>query len=219
MAYLIQGDESDLTPELRERLAQAMAESGAMVLADARYRIRHAQGILQFDDRSEAERVAARFAEMGFANFLLDQLLPVPKPRLIGVGAPIPEDQMGLVVLALLSTETTRVVTDENPVNPRVGYALFTGLGMGSEEEVVTDRKTQYRLDLFTREQHWRVQSGALVRIADVFTSVDVADAHISEGVHSLSNSDRRVPVFADEKQHERYLTWLYQLRFAGQDR
>ena len=205
--------------QMRERLAQVMAEAGAMLLVDARYRIRHAHGILQFEDHAEAERVAARFAELGFASFLLDELLPLPKPRLLGVGAQIPEEPVGLVALALLSTETRRVVADANQMDARVGYALFTGLGFEpQQDEVVTDRNTRYLMDLFTRDQHWRVQAGALPRIVDVFTALNVTDAHLSEGVHSLSQSDRRVPVFSDEKQHERYLLWLYQLRFAGQE-
>jgi hypothetical protein len=216
MTYLIQGDESEIGPELRERMAQVMAASEELTLTDARYRLRNAHGILQFEDQAEAERVAAQFTEMGFANFLLDELLEVPRPRLLGVGAQIPEEPMGLVVLALLSTETTRVVADANPLSQRVGYALFTGLGYEPrEEETVTERETHYWLDLFTRESHWRVRSGALPRIVDVFTALNVADAYLSEGVHSLSHDDRRVPVFPDEKEHERYLTWLYQLRFA----
>jgi hypothetical protein len=49
----------------------------------------------------------------------------------------------------------------------------------------------------------------------DVFTALNVTDAYLSEGVRSLSRDDRRVPAFTDGKDHERYLTWLYQLRFA----
>ena len=216
MTYLVQGDEFEIGPELRERMAQVMAASDELTLADARYRLRSAHGILRFDDRAEAERVAAQFTEMGFANFLLEELLPVPRPRLLGVGGQLPDEPMGLVALALLSTETARVVADANPLGRRVGYAFFTGLGSEPrEEETVTERETHYRLDLFTRESHWRVQSGALVRIVDAFTALNVTDAYLSEGVRSLSRDDRRVPVFADEKEHERYLTWLFQLQFA----
>jgi hypothetical protein len=216
VVYLIQGDEVEIGPELRERMAQVMAASEELTLADARYRLRNAHGILRFEDRAEAERVAAQFTEMGFASFLLDELLPLPRPRLLGVGAQLPEESMGLVVLALLSTETTRVVADANPLSQRVGYALFTGLGLEpQEDEKVTKREAHYWLDLFTRESHWRVRSGALPRIVDVFTALNVTDAHLNEGVHSLSHDDRRVPVFAEEKEHEQYLTWLFQLRFA----
>ena len=216
MTYLIQGDEVEIGPELRERMAEVIAASTELTLTDARYRLRNARGMLRFDNRAEAERVAAQFTEMGFANFLLDELLEVPRPRLLGVGAQIPEEPIGLVVLALVATETSRVVADANPLSQRVGYALFTGLGYEpQEEETVTTRDTHYWLDLLTRESHWLVRSGALPRIVDVFTALNLADARLSEGVHSLSHDDRRVPGFADEKNHERYLTWLYQLRFA----
>ena len=216
MTYLIQGDEVEIGPELRERMAEVIAASTELTLTDARYRLRNARGMLRFDNRAEAERVAAQFTEMGFANFLLDELLEVPRPRLLGVGAQIPEEPIGLVVLALVATKTSRVVADANPLSQRVGYALFTGLGSEpQEEETVTTRDTHYWLDLLTRESHWLVRSGALPRIVDVFTALNLADARLSEGVHSLSHEDRRVPVFADEKEHERYLTWLYQLRFA----
>ncbi|MFB3883022.1 MAG: hypothetical protein ACE149_17280 [Armatimonadota bacterium] len=220
MPYLIQGDEFDPTADMRERLAQVMAESGAMLLADARYRIRHAQGVLQFEGRAEAERVAARFADLGFANFLLDELLPVPRPRLVGVGGQLPQEPIGLVVLAMLSTETTRVVTEPNQLDMQVGYGVFTGLGLEvREQETVTERKSRYLLDLFTPEQHWRVQSGMLPRVVEVFTSLDVSQAHLNEGIHSLSAGDRRMPSFSEEKGHQRYLQWLFQLRFAGQER
>ena len=215
MVYLIQGDEIEISPEMRERMAQVMAESGELTLADTRYRMRSGQGILQFHDRAEAERVAARFTEMGFANFLLDELLEPPKARVLGVGAAIPEDPMGLVVLVRLATETTRVISDPDQMGARVGYGTIPGLGFEIEQDVVTLRETRYVLDLYTREQHWRVKSGALVRIVDVFTAVDVSEAYLSEGVRSLSRSDRSAPVFISEKVHERYLTWLYQMRFA----
>jgi len=216
VTYLIQGDEVEIGPELRERMAEVIAASTELTLTDARYRLRNARGMLRFDNRAEAERVAAQFTEMGFANFLLDELLEVPRPRLLGVGAQIPEEPIGLVVLALVATKTSRVVADANPLSQRVGYALFTGLGSEpQEEETVTTRDTHYWLDLLTRESHWLVRSGALPRIVDVFTALNLADARLSEGVHSLSHDDRRVPGFADEKNHERYLTWLYQLRFA----
>jgi len=215
MVYLIQGDEIEISPDMRERMAQVMAESGELTLADTRYRIRSGQGILQFHDRAEAERVAARFTEMGFANFLLDELVEPPRARLLGVGATIPEDPMGLVVLVRLATETTRVVRDVDQMGARVGYGMIPGLGFEIEQDVVTDRDTRYVLDLYTRESHWRVKSGALVRIVDVFTAVNVSEAYLSEGVRSLSHSDRSAPVFMSEKVHERYLTWLYQMRFA----
>jgi hypothetical protein len=216
VTYLIQGDEREIGPELRERMAQVIAACTELTLTDARYRLRNAYGILRFEDRAEAERVAARFTEMGFANFLLEELLEVPRPRLLGVGAQVPEEPIGLVVLALLSTETTRTETTPGRLSRRIGFGLFTGLAWAPpEEEKVTSREEHYLLDLFTREQHWLVRSGALPRIVDVFTALNVTDAYLSEGVRSLSRDDRRVPAFTDGKDHERYLTWLYQLRFA----
>ncbi|MFB3883269.1 MAG: hypothetical protein ACE149_18530 [Armatimonadota bacterium] len=216
MTYLIQGDEFEIGTELRERLAEAIAACTELTITDARYRLRNSLGILRFDTRAEAERVAAQFTEMGFANFLLDELLPVPQPRLLGVGAPIPEEPIGLVVLALLETETTRVVADADPLSQRVGYGLLAGLGLETREvERVTEHETHYLLDLLTRESHWRVRSGALPRIVDVFTALDVTDARLNEGMLSLTHEDRRVPTFTHIRDHERYLMWLYQLRFA----
>ena len=216
MVYLIQGDEFEIGSELRDRMAEVIAAATELTLTDARYRLRNARGILRFDNRAEAERVAAQFTEMGFANFLLDELLEVPRPRLLGVGAQIPEEPIGVVVLALLATETTRAVTTPARLSRRVGFGLLTGIAWAPpEEEKVTKREEHYLLDLLTRDQHWLVRSGALARIVEVFTALNLTDARLSEGVHSLSHEDRRVPVFPDEKEHERYLTWLFQLRFA----
>jgi len=216
VTYLIQGDEFEIGADLRERLAEAIVACTELTLTDARYRLRNAQGILQFGDRAEAERVSARFTEIGFANFLLDELLPVPRARLLGVGAQLPEEPIGLVALALLATEKTRVVGESSRLGQRVGYALFTGMRLeASQEETVTEREERYLLDLFTRQEHWRLRSGALPRIVDTFAALRLDDARLNEGILSLTHEDRRVPTFTDENDHERYLTWLFQLRFA----
>ncbi len=215
MPYLIQGDEFEITLDWTQRLAAVMAESSEIVLADATHRIRNSFGIIPFNEREEAERVGARFAEMGFANFIVDELLKVPRFRLLGPGGQMPEEEIGVVALGrLLLTETQRV-EESGPGTVGIAYARIPVPGMPPRETTITRQRERYYLDLLAREKHWRVRSGALPRIVQVYTEVDVSDAYLNDGVRSLSRSDRRIRAFGGERDWDRYLTWLFQLRYA----
>jgi hypothetical protein len=217
MPYLIQGDEAEIGPELLPRLAEVMAEECRdLVLTDALYRLRNAYGIVLFEDRAEAERVAARFTNLGFANFLLDELLPLPRGRRLGPEAVAPEEAVGLVVLARLETEKKRIAIPVTEWNIRVGYAgIPVPVEHFGDTPTSSERTTAYRLDFFTREHRWFVKAGVENRIVDMFLKIDVSEAKLSEGVRSLSRGDRTIPLFHKADDHERYLTWLYQLRYA----
>jgi hypothetical protein len=214
MPYVIQGDEFEIDAELQRRLAEVLAEAGDVVLADATRRVRLSFGIFEFGERAEADRVAARFTEMGFANFVLDELLPVPRMRLLGAGATLPEEPLGLLALGRLLLEERHKVTEAKPRVIGISYVPIPLPG-GQEESTVSREQVRYQLDLLTREQHWRIRSGMLTRIVDAYASVDVSEAYLSAGVRSLSRSDRDIPTFHREEDWDRYVTWLYQLRYA----
>ncbi len=215
MPYLIQGDEFEITLDWTQRLAAVMAESSSLVLADATHRLRNSFGVIPFDDRAEAERVGARFAEMGFANFIVDELLKVPRFRLLGPGGQMPEEEIGVVALGrLLLTETQRV-QEGGPATVGIAYARIPVPGMLPRETTITRQRERYYLDLLTREQHWRVRAGTLVRIVAVYTDLDVSEAYLNEGVRTLSRSDERIRAFRGERDWDRYLAWLFQLRYA----
>jgi hypothetical protein len=215
MPYLIQGDEFELGMDLMQRLGSVIAEeSEALVLGDAMRRLRNSMGIVQFENRAEAERVAARFTEMGFANFIVDELARVPQMRLLGPGGELPQEEIGLVALGRLLLQEKQRVSDTRPRT-----VAISGLGIplpgGFEETTVTRERIRYYLDLVTREHRWRVRSSALLRIVDVYTQVDVSRAYLNAGVRSLAREDRPIRAFSSEREWERYVTWLYQLKYG----
>ncbi|MBN1458729.1 MAG: hypothetical protein JXA57_04280 [Armatimonadetes bacterium] len=214
MPYLIQGDEFELSMELMQRLAAVMAESDEILLTDAMYQLRNSSGILRFSEREEADRVAARFTEMGFANFVVDELVEVPRARLTGPGGIMPEGQLGVVALGRLLLEERQTMSEERP--RLVGISrLVIPIPGGSQESTVTRERTRYYLDLGTKEERRRVSSGALPRIVEVYTDANVSEAYLNEGVRSLARDDRGIRAFSSEREWERYVTWLYQLKYA----
>jgi hypothetical protein len=215
MPYLIQGDEFEIGLEWTQRLAPVMAESSSLVLADATHRVRQSFGIIPFDEREEAERVGARFAEMGFANFVVDDLLPLPPFRLLGPGGQMPEEKIGLVALGRLLLEEKRTVREGDTLTVGVSYARIPIGHALPRDATVTRERTRYYLDLLTRGKHWRVRAGTLARIVAVYTDLDVSEAYLNDGVRSLSRSDERIRAFRQERDWDRYLTWLLQLRYA----
>ncbi len=82
MIYVIQSEERDIPLELLQQLAAVLAETPGLTHADATYRIHNSRGILAVENRSEADRVSQRFTELGFASFILEQLLTPPRPRI-----------------------------------------------------------------------------------------------------------------------------------------
>lgn len=215
MPYLIQGDEFEIGLDWTQRLAPVMAESSSLVLADATHRVRQSFGIIAFDEREEAERVGARFAEMGFANFVVDDLLPVPRFRLLGPGGQMPEEKIGVVALGRLLIEEKRKVREGGPLTVGISYARIPVPGAPPKETTVTRQRERYYLDLLTREKHWRVRAGTLARIVAVYTDLDVSEGYLNDGVRSLSRSDERIRAFRGERDWDRYLTWLFQVRYA----
>jgi hypothetical protein len=215
MPYLIQGDEFEITLDWTQRLAAVIAESSSLVLADATHRVRQSFGIIPFDEREEAERVGARFAEMGFANFIVDELLKAPRFRLLGPGGQMPEEKIGVVALGRLLIEEKRKVRERGPLTVGISYARIPLPGALSRDATITRQRERYYLDLLTRERHWRVRAGTLARIVAVYTEVDVSEAYLNDGVRSLSRSDERIRAFRGERDWDRYLTWLFQLRYA----
>jgi len=216
MPYLIQGDEYELSLELIQRLGPVMAESDEIVLTDALYQLRNSFGILRFSERAEADRVAARFTEMGFANFVVDQLVEVPRARPTGPGGLMPEGQLGVVALGRLLLEERQTVRDARPRLVGISRLVIPIPGAGaSQDTTVTRERTRYYLDLGTKEERRRVDSGTLLRIVEVYTEVDVSDAYLNEGVRSLAREDESIRAFSSERDWERYVTWLYQLKYA----
>lgn len=219
MPYLILADERELPYDLLVQLAKVMDESADIVLADATRQLLHSHGILTIPDQREAERVAARFAALGVPNFLRATLLQVPLPKLFPLLHPRLDGAIELAVIGHLKLTTEHRQIIVNPLSAQLaGTIEFPSPGSSTETITATQHDTHFTIDLFTHAHHWRGQALALVAVQAFLKGIDLSAARLGAGVRNLQAGERRVPAFTDEQGYERYLSWLFQLRYARQD-
>jgi hypothetical protein len=218
MVYIIQAEEQEITFDLLQKLAAVLlAESPGLTPADATYRIHSSHGMLAMADKAEAMRISQRFHQLGFRNFVLDELLDPPKAEHLNLERPELSGEVGLVVLGRLRTVTERTVRDYDARRRSIALAV-TGIPLPTSrarERTVEESDTRFCLDLFTPGKHWRARPGSPMPIQAVLSTVSIANAHLSRGVRSLLKGDRDIPTFEKEDDYDKYVTWLYQLRFA----
>jgi hypothetical protein len=215
MTYLIQAEERDLSFDLLQQLAKVMAESPELVLADATYELRSSHGILAVPARVEAERLSARFAALGVSTFLLDSLLEPPKPELLHLMQPRVQGAIEMAAAASLHLTTERKDVSINPLSMQVADPQIPIPGSSVQETTFEEHDSRYCFDLFTHEGHWRAEPDALALVQRFLGEADLSAAYLGAGVRSLQAGVRRLPTFASERDYDRYLTWLYQLRYA----
>jgi hypothetical protein len=218
MIYVIQSEERDIPLELLQQLAAVLAETPGLTHADATYRIHNSRGILAVGNRSEADRVSQRFTELGFASFILEQLLTPPRPENLNLEKPNLDPDIGLAVVARLHLVTERTVREFRQRGFAIGPAL-AGIPIPRvrmEERTVEDSDTRFYLDLFTSSRHWRARPGVPAPIQALLGTPVVKDAYLGAGARLLLQGDsRHLPRFDDERDYDRYIMWLYQLRYA----
>jgi hypothetical protein len=216
MPYLIQAEDRPLTPDLLHRLAQVMAESPDLVLADATFRLTHGHGVLPVEDQKEAERLVARFTELGFPHFLVDALVAVPKAERLRLEHPAPEAAVELVAAARLDMlpEHTPPVAAA-PLGIRLIPFRAPTLNENSPERILADNAVRYYLDLGTREKRWRAVHLSLVPIEDFLSKAGLPATALTAPAQALLTGNQDLPRFPREADYERYVTWLYQLRYA----
>jgi hypothetical protein len=215
MAYIIQAEEQDISFHLLQQLAAVLAETPGLTHADATYRIHSSHGILALADKAEATRISQRFTALGFQNFLRDELLHVPRPEHLNLEKPGLDGEAELVVAARLHVVTERHVLDINPFRIRMAYPEIPIPGSSIEESTVEERDTHYCLDLFTSARHWRARPGSLPQIQAFLGATKKPDTCLNAGARDLINGERHLPTFGSEEDYKKYVTWLYQLRYA----
>jgi hypothetical protein len=215
MVYLLQAEEREISYELLQDLAMVLAESPEVVFADATRKVHTSHGIMEFESRAEAERVSARVAGLGFRTFIVDHLLAPPEPeRLDPAGAQIAEE-IELGAAARVDTVDRHKVTTFNPLRLRIAYPRIPIPSSVIDEEWVEDRNTEYSLDLFAGPRHWRLQHASAGPFVEFLQGLALSTATLGAGARSLLAGSRNLPRFSSEKDYQRYLTWLYQLRYA----
>lgn len=220
MPYLILAEERELPYELLVQLAEVMDESPDLVLADATRQLRSSHGILTIPEKEEAERLAVRFRTLGVPTFLRDKLLEVPLPKPFPLLHPQLEGAIELAAVAHLEITTEHRQLSFNPLNIRMMYPNITLPGSSVETTTVVEHDSHYAVELFARTQHWRGQVEAFVAMQDFLKQLDLSNAYQGAGIRLVLAGERPLPTFTDEHSYDRYVTWLYQLRYGpGEER
>jgi hypothetical protein len=197
-------------------MAQIMAESSEITHADATYRIRSSQGIIRFEDEGEANRVSERFYDLGLQNFVVSELLEVPRAEHLNFERPELDEEVALAVVGKLRLVTEKKTTEVRPLSMRISFGRVPLPETAIQETKHKERQTRFFVDLFTLSNHWRGRAGSVVRIADFVGSLHMPGALLSQGMKQLLKGDRNLPTFREERDYERYVRWLYQIRYAG---
>lgn len=218
MPYVIQAEEQEIDLDLLQRLADVLlAEVSDITRADATYRVRRAGGILQVKERAAADRISARFTELGLRSFALEELLDPPRPQHLNLEKPQIEGEVELAIAGRLHRVDRKVVK-----TTRVGLSLpwaMAGIPVPkarTEERKVEESDTRYCLDLFASGTHWSARPGYPQAAQEMLTKVVTPATALSAGAASLLQGDKNIPEFGQEADYERYVTWLYQQRYAA---
>jgi hypothetical protein len=215
MVYLLQAEEREISYELLQDLAMVLTESPDVVFADATRKVHTSHGIMEFESRAEAERVSSRVAGLGFRTFIVDHLLEPPEPEpLDPAGAQI-AGEIELGAAARVDTVSQHKVTTFNPLRLRIAYPRIPIPSSVIDEEWVEDHNTEYFLDLFAGPHHWRIKHASAGPFIELVKGLALSTAMLGAGVRALLAESRNLPRFSGEKDYARYLTWLYQLRYA----
>jgi hypothetical protein len=217
-AYLIQADEEqEVSDDLLQQLAAVLAESPELTFADATYRVHSSHGILAIEGKEEAARISQRFNDLGFRNFVVQELLTPPRPQHLNLETPELDEEVGLAVAARLHFVTERTVREFNVRRFSLSLAI-TGIPRpraAIEKRTIEQSDTRFYLDLFTQTKHWRAQVGSPLPIQALLGKAQMPKAHLSKGVQILMQGEHHIPTFQREDDYDKYITWLYQLRFA----
>ena len=219
MAYLIQADEEqEISRDLLQQLAAVLAESPELTFADATYRIHSSHGIMAIQGTEEAARISRRFNDLGFRNFVVQELLNPPRPQHLNLEKPGLDEEVGLAVAARLNFVTKQTVREFNARRFLIGMAT-TGIprpGAAMDNRTVEHSDTRFCLDLLTLTKRWQARAGSSVPIQVFLADTPMPDAYLSKGAQVLKQGDHDIPTFQKDEDYDKYVTWLCQLRYAS---
>jgi hypothetical protein len=220
MPFLIFAEERELPYEMLVQLAQIMDESSEIALADATRQLHQAYDILHIPTADEAQRLVARFAALGVKSFALDALLEVPLPKLFHLQRPRHEGVIELAILGCMKIVTEHRQIIFNPLNAQVTYPNEMGMAIAhntTETMTANQHDSHITIDIFTDTDHWRGQVEVFVAAQSFLKDLDLSNAMLSDGIRKLQAGEHHLPTFTDEHDYDRYVSWLFHLRYAPQ--
>jgi hypothetical protein len=220
MVYIVQVEEQEISRELLPQLAKLLIKPPDIIFADATHRIRSARGLLAFDEKAEAAIVSKQFNELGYRNFLLDELLPLPKRERLSLEQAELDPNIGLAAAAKFVSTSESTVEKANLNVGKLATFALTGFmlpGSGKQTETVKHSETTYLLELFTAEKRWQAPAAITPPLQHLLNKLpDAASVYYSLGAQNLRQGNTHLPTFESAKDYEHYLTWLFQLRYAA---
>ncbi len=218
MAYVIQAEEREIGLDLLQELAAVLRdETTGLTLADTTYRIRSARGILRLEETVQADRVCRRFQELGMRCFALEKLLELPPAEHLNVTQPQIEGDIEMALAARLEMVTERVVkTTKRGINIPMALAGLPIPTHKTQAKTVSDSDMRYALDLFTAGVRWRARPGYPLAIQELLAKVVAPQTLLGAGARGLMGREQHILTFDKEADYEKYVTWLYQVKYAG---
>jgi len=211
MVYLIQAEEQEISYELLQQLASALARPPKFSLVDATHRVRHAVGVFEMPDETEAARVAKGFAAAGFNTLMTQELFLPPLTEPLNLHQPELDGPVELAVageLHLIREQDKREY--KVFVNSPEGDFSVDPVRIG--EEKLPHRQVQYCLDIFTPQRHWRGRAEVTRALQECLIRLNATTARLGAGARHLLEGNRRLPTFEKVVDYELYVSWLYQL-------
>jgi hypothetical protein len=209
MVYLVQAEEHEISYELLQQLAAALARPPELCLADATHRVKHAFGIFEMPDAAEAARVARGFATAGFNTMITPELFPPPPPEPLDLHHPELDGPAALAAAGELHLLREQDRWEYKPFISR--YDAFIDK-VKLDDDKIEHRKVQFSLDVFTAQRHWRVRADVALALKECLAQLDLGQARLGAGAQQLLGNNHRLPGFEKTRDYELYVSWLYQL-------
>ena len=218
MPYLLQAEDREVSFDLFQKLAEIMDESPDVVLADATLQLHHACGILEVADPAEAARLSTRFAEVGFPTSWWRSSSTSPLPSRSSLQEPKVEGTVEVVTVGHVEAVTEEHHLQFNPLNARMVALPFVGafpIDSGVDEFTVEHCDDHCYLDLLTRTHHYRGHVPQ-ARTPSSTSSLPATSPTSPSAPPSArcSAGNLNITRFHNEKDYDRHVSWLYQVRF-----
>lgn len=216
--YVVQREEKEIDFELFEQLADALSRETGIPKLDAKMQMKHFYGMLNVTDEERAQKISESFKKTGLDNFILreEQLIQLPRHKQLGKDYLDSMKLTELIAVGEISREIEEKSWRVNLLRMKFIGPRIPVLGSSIEENVRRKRQTVYYLDFFTRQTHWRITRDSLPKREMAFLKdIGLSKTYLTQSVKRNLEGNERVISFSSEIDYNKYLTWLFQLRYA----
>jgi hypothetical protein len=209
--YVLQTEEVELGLSELSKFAEILRREMGITPIEATAQLKRAFGILRMPDPALAEKVSAALTAGGIKTKVFRRLLLLPEllPREADSSGFQPE----LIAAGILLEETSKAIRQRFRPSARVSMV---------RESTTTATELTFVIDAMNQTGRARREEGGLSDplkkwLAGVVESAGQTPGgpYLSSGVKLLLEGRRNLPRFQSEVNYERYLTRLFNLRYA----